>query len=290
MSRLSKNLIFNVAGQGLVLALSFIAVKFIFKQLGDDIFGIIYFNITLATVVTAALELGVLATTSREVSLHFDSEPGYVTALIRTASLVYWGLGFLIVAAIFVSAPVLVEKWINLKTADPGTATTMIRILSISTMVVLPRALYTSLFRGRQRMGINNVIDVTTTIGQQIGIVVLLRLGSGPFTVAGWISATVLVSIVAYVAVAGRLFGWRALVPRFDLGVVKRNREYTTLMMSNSVLSLVHLQADKVVVSKLLPIAEFGLYGFASGIVARATFVSTAIGQVSFPSFSRLHA
>src|ERR1700694_2801151 len=108
MTRLSRNLVFNVVGQGLALALSFVAVKFIFKQLGDDLFGIIYFNITLATVVSAALELGILATTSREVALYFGSEPGYVTKLIQTASLLYWSLGILILIGVLVSAPVLV--------------------------------------------------------------------------------------------------------------------------------------------------------------------------------------
>jgi O-antigen/teichoic acid export membrane protein len=290
MSRLTRNLLFNILGQGLVLALSLIAVKFIFKQLGDDIFGIIYFNITLATVVAAGLELGILGTTSREVALHFDSEPRYVAMLIQTASLLYWTFGLVIVAGIFLLAPFLVERWINLKTTDPGTAETMIRILGISTMLVLPRSLYTSLFRGRQRMGINNVIDVSATVAQQVGIVVLLRAGSGPFTVAWWISATMVASILTYLLFAGRMFGWAALVPRFHAGVIQRNRGYGSLMMANSMLSLVFTQADKVVVSKLLPIAEFGFYSFASATIGRATFVAAAIGQAAFPSFATLWA
>ncbi len=290
MTKLSRNLIFNVVGQGLALALSFVAVKFIFKQLGDDIFGIIYFNITLTTVVTAALELGVLATSSREVALHSDSEPGYIVSLIQTASLLYWSFGILILAGVVISAPILVERWINLRATDAGTATTVIRILSISTMVVLPRSLYTSLFRGRQRMALNNIIDLTTTITQQLGIVALLKVGADVFMVAGWISVSVVMGLVAYVVVAGRMFGWRALIPMLNLGVVRRNARYTSLMMANSLLSLVYTQADKVVVSKLLPVADFGLYGFASATVGRAGFMAGAIGQAAFPSFSKLFA
>jgi O-antigen/teichoic acid export membrane protein len=290
VNRLAKNVIFNVAGQGAVLVLSLIAVKFIFKQLGDDVFGILYFNITLATVVTAALELGVLGTSTREVSLHFDVEPKYITSLIRTASLLYWSFSLLILIAIVIAAPFLVEHWINLRTVDAGTATPMIRILSISTMAVLPRALYTSLFRGRQRMAVNNIIDIITTAGQQLGILVILKLGAGVFVVAGWISVSMVLSIAAYLVVAGRLFGWRALVPGFDMAVIWRNIAYTRLMLASSVLSLVHSQADKVIVSKLLPVAEFGFYGFASATVGRANFVATAIGQASFPSFATMFA
>jgi O-antigen/teichoic acid export membrane protein len=289
MTRLSRNLIFNVVGQGLVLALSFVAAKYIFRLLGDDLFGIIYFNITLATVVTSILELGVLSTTNRQVSLFYDTEPAYVTNLIRTASFLYWSFGVLILVVIFITAPLLVHQWVNLRTLPPSTAITMIRILSIGTLIVLPRSLYTSLFRGRQRMGINNVIDVTTAGGQQIGVVVILKLGGGAYVVGAWMSATMLAAIVVYLVVAGRMFGWRALIPAFDMSVVRRNVSYTALMFSNSLLSLAQLSADKVVVSKLLPVGEFGLYAFVSGAIGRATFVAQAIGQAAFPLFARLH-
>ena len=256
--------------------------------MGPDVFGILYFNITLTAIITTVLELGISSTTVREVSQHFDSEPQYMRSLIQTASFVYWAIGLFLVALIFVGAPILVRKWINLSSIDAGTATTMIRIMSISTMVVLPRALYTSLFRGRQRMAINNSIDVVSTILQQIGIVVLLKLGGGVFTFASWISASAVIWVLAYMVVASRQFGWRSLVPRFDIDVVRRNLRFATLMMSNSLLALVHTSFANVMVSKLLPVADFGLYGFANATVGRAGFVTAAITQAAFPSLSRL--
>lgn len=288
VTTLSKNVVFNLVGQALALAMGFIAVRFIFRQLGSDVFGIIYFNLTVAAVLTTVLELGVLATTVREISSHYDTEPGYINSLIRTASLLYWTMGLVVLGVVFLTAPLLVEKWIILTTIDAGTAATLLRILSVGTMVALPRALYTSLFRGRQRMAINNAIDVGTAIVQQLGVVILLRLGSGPFLVAGWLSASVLVGTLVYIAMAGRLFSWRALMPGFDAAVVRRNVRFTTLMMSNSLLATVLNLSDKLLVSKLLAVAEFGLYGFASATIGRATLVTTAIGQAALPSFSSL--
>ena len=101
---------------------------------------------------------------------------------------------------------------------------------------------------------------------------------------------SVLLGIAAYIVVAGRLFGWAALVPGFVVSVVRRNLRFTGHMMAISLLSLVQVQADKVVVSKLLPVAEFGFYGFASTIVSRAAFVTTGVAQAAFPAFSKLFA
>jgi O-antigen/teichoic acid export membrane protein len=288
LTTLSRNVVFNVVGQGLVLVLSFIAVKFLFRQLGADVFGVIYFNITLATVVTTVLELGISSTSVREVSRHFQTEPIYIRSFIQTTSFIYWGLGLLVFVVVFAGAPILVEKWINLTTVDSATASTMVRILGVSTSVVLPRALYTSLFRGRQRMGINNSIDVAAAFAQQLGIVLVLRAGGGVFAVAAWISVSAVAWVLAYVFVAARMFGWSALAPRLHFEVVRRNARFAGLMMSNSLLSLVHSQADKVIVSKLLPIADFGFYGFASATVGRAGFVTAAITQAAFPSLSSL--
>ena len=47
MSRLSKNIFYNVTGQGLILALGFVAVRYVFRRLGGDALGLIYFAATL---------------------------------------------------------------------------------------------------------------------------------------------------------------------------------------------------------------------------------------------------
>jgi O-antigen/teichoic acid export membrane protein len=290
MTRLTKNLIYNVVGQGLVLVLSLVAVRFIFRRLGDDVFGIIFFNLVLTGVLTSALELGVSATIVREISSHWESEAAYIRKLVRTASMLYWGAGLLLVAVIWLSAPFLVTHWVNLRTLDPGTAATTLRILSATALVILPRGLYTSLFRGRQMMILNNAIDVGTSVVQQAGILLVLLAGGRVYMVAAWISASAILGAITYVLAAARLFGWNTLVPSFSMEVVQRNLGFTSRVMVGSLLALVHNQAAQVIVSKLLPIAQFGFYGLASSTVNRATFVTGAAAQAAFPSFSSLFA
>jgi O-antigen/teichoic acid export membrane protein len=290
VTRLTRNVIFNVLGQGLILVLSLIAVRFIFRRLGDDVFGIILFNLVMTSVLTYVLELGVSATIVREVSSHFESEPDYVRQLVGTASTLYWSIGILVVAVIWVAAPALVSHWLNLKTIDPATATNMLRLMSGLSLVALPKSLYASVCRGRQMMGLNNAIDVGTAAAQQAGILLVLVGGGGVYLVAAWISASALLGVVAYIIAAGRIVGWSALRPCFSTSVIARNFGFTGHMMTISLLSLVHTQAAQVIVSKLLPVAEFGFYSFATSTVSRASVITGAIAQAAFPSFSRLHS
>jgi O-antigen/teichoic acid export membrane protein len=289
MSRLFKNVAYNVTGQGLVLLLGFVGVKFIFSRLGPDPFGIIYFNQVLTGVLTTALELGVLATTIREVSAHYTTEREYIERLIRTASLFYWGIGLVLLVGIVALAPLVVEKWINLRTLDPDTATTMVRFLAVSALIMLPRALYSSLFQGRQRMELNNSIDVGSSAVQQIGTIVILAAGGDAFAVVKWIALAALLSTGTYMVLVARLFGARVLVPTYSADVVRRNVRFTAHMSVLSLVNMVLIQFDKVIVSKLLPIATVGYYSFASTVVIRISFAAGAIAQAALPSFSGLH-
>jgi O-antigen/teichoic acid export membrane protein len=290
MSRLFKNVAYNVVGQGLVLALGFVGVKFIFSRLGADAFGIIYFNLVLTGVLTTALELGVLSTTIRQVSAHYAADREYVDRLIRTASFFYWGVGLVLFLAVFAAAPFLADRWINLKSIDHATATTMLRFLSVTTLIALPRALYASLFQGRQRMELNNSIDVGSSALQQLGVIFILSRGGDAFGVVQWIALSAVLSTATYMLIVARLFGARVLVPAYFSDVVRRNVGFTAHMGALSVLNMVLIQFDKVVVSKLLPIASVGYYSFASTVVVRISFAAGAIANAALPSFSDLHA
>jgi len=289
MSRLSKNILYNLAGQFLLAGLGFVAAKFVFKQLGSDALGIIYFSLALNMVLSSVLGMGIGETTVREVSAHFASEPGYIRNLLRTASLFYWGTYALCAVGLYYGAPILAHRWINLSTLSPDTAIRVLRILGISCLVALPRSFYTSLLCGLQCMEFNNTIDVCASALQQFGIVVILLTGHGLLPVVYWMSACYVLAVVAYFLVCVHFFSWAALVPRLVSGVITRNIGYTSHMAMISLLAIVHMQADKMVVSKLLPIGLFGLYTVAYGAVSRGSSITGAIFQGAFPHLSALH-
>src|SRR5690348_13560455 len=109
MSRVARNIVYNFAGQGLLLLLGLVAVRFVFRQLGADALGIIYAAATVSAVLSGVLELGVSATIVREVAAHVEHDLGYVRRLIRTGSLLYWATYVLVGLIIFFGAPIFVQ-------------------------------------------------------------------------------------------------------------------------------------------------------------------------------------
>lgn len=289
ISRLTKNIIYSVCGQILTILLGFVSVKYIFGRLGADALGIIYFTVTLNSLLTSVLELGICSTTVREVAAHIDNEPDYVHDLIRTASLFYWGAFFLLGLAIYALSPILVQKWINLDEMDLGTAAYTLRFLGIASLVALQQSFYASIFRGLQRMEFNNFIDVIIGSLRQLGTILILIMGGSLLQVVYWISACYGLSIFSYLTALLWFFPLKALVPGYSSSVIKRNRKFASVMMLQTILGGIIVQADKIILSKFMPIGVFGYYTFAYGNASRGLLIAEAIGLAAYPSFSALY-
>src|SRR5258708_2780716 len=105
MSTLSKNILYNLFGQGLLGILGFIAIKYVFARLGEEAVGIIYFTLAMNAVLCGALEMGVCTTIVREVSSHHTHDPQYIQELMQTGAFVYWGVYIVLSIVIYVAAP-----------------------------------------------------------------------------------------------------------------------------------------------------------------------------------------
>lgn len=290
MSRLTRNIIWNLAGQFVLLVLGLLAVRLVFKQLGADAFGLILFAQTAAAVLVALLDLGISSAIVREVAARFGQDRPYIIDLLRTGTLVYWSGYFVLVGALFLLAPLLVTHWLNLRTTDAASAAHVVWILAAGALLALPRSLYGSLFRGLQEMSVNNLIEAGALAIQQLGVIVILAFGGGILAVAVWFSSSYALSVVAYVLAGVRFLPPGAFWPGYSRQAVQRNASYSMHMTANSLLATLHMQSDKLFVSKLMPVAVLGTYGFAASLAAAVARATTSIMQAAFPSFSDLHA
>jgi len=288
VSRLVRNIGYNVAGQLTLLVLGFVSARFVFAQLGRDVLGIIYFALMVNTIVVAVLELGITTTTVKEVSANQHKDPAYVVRIVRSGAFFYWAGYALAAVVVIVAAPWFVDRWIELETISPGTAIDLLRILGVSALLSLPQAFYVSVLRGVQRMGIPNSVDVVTSVVQQVGIIAIISVSRDVHWVAWWIASVYVLRVAIYVLVIAKLFDRRAIVPALDLDVVRRNRAFASRMIAVSAFAMVHIQADKVLISTLLPVSSIGIYGLLYGTLARGAILTSGVAQGAFPALSEL--
>jgi O-antigen/teichoic acid export membrane protein len=290
VSKVSRNIIYNGLGQGLGVLLSFVAVRFVFRRLGGDALGLIYFSFAFSGALTMAVQLGICESAVREVAAHQETRPEYIKSFIRTSSLLYWAAYLILSTVAYIAAPYLVHHWVKLSSLDALTAIKIVRILSLGTLVALPASLYKALLAGLQHLGITNLIDAMGKALQQAGIfLILLRHGS-LFHVAYWIAVSTLALVAVYWAVCAHYFSARTLLfPGFSGAVVKQNFGFASGLMTITLSSWMLTETDKILVSKLLPLALLGLYTFVRGSVSQGQLLTLAISGATYPHFSALH-
>lgn len=290
MSRLTKNIIYNLLGQASLLLLGFVSVKYIFGRLGEDALGIIYFTLLLNSISTKMLQLGICSVAVREISANYKDNPKYCHDLIRTGSFFFWTSFVVLGIAIYFLAPIIVDKWITLKTLDSGTATYVLRILLIGSLVALPQSLYTSLFNGLQRMGLANIIEVGISVLRQFGTIIILTLGGNLFSVVYFYVLCYGISIIISLIYLARFFPLRSFIPRYYSKVVKKNKGFASMMSIITGIGIIYRQVDKLIISTLMSVGVLGYYTFASATVSKGSRVAGAISRAAYPSFSSLLA
>jgi O-antigen/teichoic acid export membrane protein len=288
MSRVSKNVFANLLGNLILVVIGFLSVKWIFRDLGGEALGIIYFSTMVNTLLCAVLEAGMSFTIVREVSSNYANDPEYVAQLLRMAASVYWLLYILAAAGVMVLAPWLARNWISLEHENLSTAALALRILGAASLIALPKSLYLSFFRGLQRMQLTNIMEVSAAILQQVGTIVVIAAGGGLVATSIWIAASYALRMVPYLALTGHQMGWGVLLPGFFRNVIRRNLAFALQGFSLSLLAIGHGQVDKLILSKFLPAELFGAYGMLSGATAKFAMVPGAFSQAGYPHLSEL--
>ncbi len=288
MSKLKKNVVYNLAGQSFVLLLSFASIKYIHHDLGPDVLGLIFFTALVNLLLADILQTGVSITTVREIASNYHCDKPYVKDYIKTATTVYWSIYFLVVLFIYFLSPFLVDHWVVLESLDRSTAINIVRVLGVSSMIILPRWLYVSLLRGMEQMGVTNLIDVLATALQHLVTILLIINDQALMVIIYWLAISYVLRALVYIFVAAVFFDYRMLIPGFKLYVIKKNIRFTSTLTFATILKACLQQLDKIIISKLMLIASVGYYGVLFGALSKTRLVTGAIIHAAFPSLSRM--
>ena len=137
---LRRNITANMFGQGILMILSLVSTRLIFKGLGPDVLGVIYFSMTVTSVVIIMADMGVSHTITREIAANRYRDAGYVTALIGSTSVLAWSAYLLFTLVVIIAAPLLVNHWLQISKIEPSTILSF-QIISASLLLAIPKTM-----------------------------------------------------------------------------------------------------------------------------------------------------
>lgn len=283
---IKKNIIFGIIGQGLLLLLSLIAARFVFRELGAEVLGIISFSVTLTFLLITLSDMGMSLLITREVAANRHHDRQYVEELVGTAATISW-LAFLVSGMLVVTiAPWLITHWLKIDITDHASATLSLQMIASAMLLAIPRAVYGAVLSGYERVDLWNVANFLVMALQQLGLILVLAAGGDLTQVAAWFVVSAIFSLLPFLYLASRLGGARLLLPLWKCGVLARNLRFALHLFVNSLSGFLITQVDKWTISKFLPLSLFGYYGFIQGLVSKSGIVPGAIAGAAFPALS----
>lgn len=281
-----RNLGAGVASSAGVAFISLAVVPVYIRLLGIEAYGLIGFFATLQALFQM-LDLGLAPTVNREVALATTlGSWERARTLLHSFSVVYWSVAAGIALLTHACAPLIATGWLSSSQFSDSTLAQAVAMMGIVIACRWPVALYQSTLIGTQRVVTHSLISLGMAAVAAVGALLILTFISKSI-VAFFVWQAAAGIVYALVA---REFAWKALGRagniRFSLSALKSVWRFSAGMVALTVAGLVFGQLDKVILSKLLGLAEFGQYVLAGVVAGALGTVITPFYNAVFPRFA----
>ncbi len=290
MSQLKHNIIANFLGRGWASVMSLAFVPLYIKFMGIEAYGLVGFSATIQAL-SGLFDMGLSSTLNRELAILSAQEGKQKDSrdLVRTLEVIYWGITSIIGLSIFLLSPFLAQSWIKSQALSKESVQMAIALMGLVIAFNFPFSLYSGGLLGLQRQVLLNGIVVSMSTLRGIGMILILWL----------VSPTIQAFFIwqAFISVTQTLitffFLWRSLPKsqisaKFSKNTWLRIWRFSAGMTGITLVSLILMQTDKILLSKLLPLKEFAYYNLAATVASGVTIVIYPVFTSVFPKFSEL--
>jgi len=291
-SKFFFNVTSNYAGTVWSALIQLILVPLYIKLLGVESYGLIGFFVTLQAVIQV-LDLGLSPAINREMARSSAlGPPGRdIKDVVKTLEYIYWGTGAAIGLTIALFSTLLATHWVNVKAIPLGDVKIAIVLMGLAVAFQWPMSCYCGGLLGLQRQALVNGLNVVFSTISGLGAVAVLMLASPSVSLFfTWRAGVVLIQVIVT-----RMVLWRSFIPpddkerpRFRLESLSNIWRFSLGMTGISLTSVMLIQADKIILSKILTMEFFGYYMLAASAANFLPQLVSPIFTAAFPGLSKL--
>jgi O-antigen/teichoic acid export membrane protein len=216
-----------------------------------------------------------------------DSNGPPTGVLLRTLELCYWGGALLGGTLVTLAAPWLAEHWVKPGSLPIDTVDVAIRAMGAAIALQAPLALYQGGLMGLERQVTANLILAATATLRAFGALAVLLVVSR--TVEAYFYWQIVVAAAGTCATAICLWRLMPRTPRSPSWTVLLGiAPYALAVSANSIVSLSLTQLDKIVLSHVLSLEDFGYYTLAALVASMLWAISGPVNAALFPRLAHL--
>jgi O-antigen/teichoic acid export membrane protein len=291
---LRRNILASYAGQGYVTLVSIAALPLYLRYLGAEAYGLVGF-FTMMQAWFMLLDMGLTPTLSRETARFHGGAlaAGAYRSLVRVLEAAFVGIALAGAAALAAGSGAIATRWLQASALPLAEVERALHIMAAILALRWMCGLYRSILSGAERLEWLAGFSAAFATLRFVGVLIALH----------YVGATATVFFVYQLAVAAVELAVlarhaRALLPadaeprhwRVALATV---RPLVTFSMSLAFTSSVWIfvtQTDKLLLSRMLPLSEYGYFTLAVLVAGGVTVISGPVSAAVMPRMARLEA
>ena len=293
-----RNILASYASQIYVTLVGILILPLYLKYMGAESYGLVGF-FTMLQAWFNLLDMGLTPTVARETARFRGGATDALSyrRLLRALQLIFFGVALLGGGAMFVFSELIAGGWLKVQTLPLEQVQLALQLMALGVALRWMSGLYRGCISGSERLvwlgGFNAFVATLRFVGV---LPVLIWVGHSP---AVFFTYQLLVAVVELAGLAvkacslfpavpqGQQLGWSSAclfkpirpVLKFSL----------TIAFTSSVWVMV-TQTDKLVLSKLLPLADYGYFTLAVLAASGVMLISGPISSALLPRMARLQA
>ena len=289
MKGIRRALVISILSRGWAAALALLAVPVYLRFIGVEAYGVVGL-FTSFSILVGFLDLGLGATLTRELA-KLSARAGTLADgrdVVRTFELAYALIALLIGLLVILCSVPVAQHWVQAQTLDRSEIAYALALAGVALACQWPTNLYSAGLAGVHRQA-------------QLGIA---TMAFATFRVAFTLAAVwwkPSLESFFYAQIASMLLQtsgmrwllWRALVlvghqPQPRMSIVRSSFHFAGGMTGITITTIILTQTDKLILSKVLNLGDFGIYVVAGTLATGLYMLISPMFSVMYPRFSSL--
>lgn len=295
---LKKNILASYATQIYVTLVGILILPLYLKYMGAEAYGLVGF-FTMLQAWFNLLDMGLTPTVARETARFHGGATDALSyrRLLRALQLIFFAIALLGGGAMFAFSGVIADRWLNVQTLPLAQVQLALQLMAVGVALRWMSGLYRGCISGSERLvwlgGFNAFVATLRFVGV---LPVLIWVGHSPTMFFTYQLLVAVVELAGLAAKSYRLFpavppgqflGWS---PASLFAPIKPVLKFSLSIAFTSSVWVLVTQTDKLLLSKILPLADYGYFTVAVLVASGIMLVSGPISSALMPSMTRLQA
>lgn len=282
---LRRNVVANYLGQAWVAAMGLAFVPLYIRYLGMEAYGLMGL-FALLQAWLALLDMGMTPTIGREMARFTAGEhtAQSICNLLRSLEFLAFGLAALICLAVWAASGWLAEDWLRPQALAATVVRDAIAVMAWVIGLRFVESIYRSALFGLQRQVWYNAVSAAMATLRGVGAVGVLALVSptiGAFF--AWQAAMSLLSVLVLALGVNRAMPRPPAPARASWATLHSVWRFAGGMTGITFLAVLLTQVDKLLLSRMLTLQDFGYYALAAMVAGSLYLVVSPITTALFP-------